>query len=297
MKNSKSIVTIALGEKYLANWKRYAESNWRRYAEKHGFDIICIDQPLDTSARAQKRSPSWQKCLILGLDSVKDYERVVWVDCDVLINYHTAPDITQGVPLDKVGAAEEISFSQAESVTAAKFLLRAFEFWPNAVINQTARDFYSVYGLPDGCNQVLQAGIMVLSPRHHRELLEHVYYSYEEKGDGEWLMEMRPLSYIILKSKKVHWIDPRFNLLWPYLEIMYYPFLLPKPGAPARRGLLSRIQHKFKWLRRPKKPGPAHRLCLNSAFQLAFFLHMGGMNTDEMSMINDSIQSWQDLLF
>ena len=53
----------------------------------HGFlrNLICIEQPLDDSARAQKRSPCWQKCLILGEESVNKYDRVVWVDADVLM--------------------------------------------------------------------------------------------------------------------------------------------------------------------------------------------------------------------
>jgi hypothetical protein len=101
---AKAIVTIALGEKYLTTWRRVCEANWYAYAQKHGYDIVCIDAPLDPSARARQRSPSWQKCLILGQDAIRKYERVVWVDADILINVGAAPSIVEGVPVDKVGA-------------------------------------------------------------------------------------------------------------------------------------------------------------------------------------------------
>ncbi len=66
MKQSKALVTLAIGEKYLHHWKNFAQNNWQKYADKHGYDLICIDTPLDTSERAQARSPAWQKCLILS---------------------------------------------------------------------------------------------------------------------------------------------------------------------------------------------------------------------------------------
>ena len=98
-----------MGEKYLTTWRRVCEANWHAYAQKYGYDIVCLDAPLDSSARARQRSPSWQKCLILGQDAIRKYERVVWVDADILINVEAAPSIVEGVPADKVGAVEALS--------------------------------------------------------------------------------------------------------------------------------------------------------------------------------------------
>ncbi len=39
--------------------------------------------------------------------------------------------------------------------------------------------------------EVVQTGVMVFTPKQHREVLEYVYYNYEEKGLN---YEMRPLS-------------------------------------------------------------------------------------------------------
>lgn len=66
MKNQKVIVTIAIGEKYVVSWKKYCQPNWQAYAHKYGYDLICLERPLDLSSRANLRSPAWQKCLVLG---------------------------------------------------------------------------------------------------------------------------------------------------------------------------------------------------------------------------------------
>ena len=65
---TKAIVTLAIGDRYLQHWRSTCEANWNAYGAQHGFDVICLDQPLDDSARARNRSPAWQKCLILGQD-------------------------------------------------------------------------------------------------------------------------------------------------------------------------------------------------------------------------------------
>src|SRR5205085_9972201 len=144
-----------------SQWNRRCKANWQRYAEKYGYDLICLEQPLDTSARAQSRSVAWQKCLILGEPRLQNYERVVWIDSDILINDRKAPDVAGGVPIDKVGVVEEAEFSQMEPVTARRFLERAFKFWPGAVINFTPHDYYLKYGLPNSCSRVANTGVMV----------------------------------------------------------------------------------------------------------------------------------------
>jgi hypothetical protein len=285
MKNQKAIVTLAIGEKYHTPWKKYCEPNWRRYADRYGFDLICLESPLDTSERARMRSVAWQKCLILSQNFASGYDQMVWIDSDIMFN-SGAPDITASVPLEKVGAAYEMTFSPV-------YLNRAFKLWPTAIINYTPREYYSAYGLQPDCDKVLNTGVMVLSPGFHRTILERVYYSYEEKGGREWHMEMRPLSYELVKAGVVHWIDPRFNLMWPSEEIIRYPFLV-KP--PAQQGLRARIERKIKSVVNSSSSRRLRAACLNATFQSNFFLHFGGNDTDQMEMVNQHATSWWDVL-
>ena len=77
MTNSKALVTLEIAQQYLESWKNGSQANWQKYADRHGYDFTCIEEPLDDSAPAPKRSPCWQKCLILGEESVNKYDRVV----------------------------------------------------------------------------------------------------------------------------------------------------------------------------------------------------------------------------
>jgi hypothetical protein len=82
-----AVVTLVIGHTYLDRWKFQCEPGWRAYCQRHGYDLVVIDHALDTSARAQSRSPAWQKCLIL--DGLTQYDRVVWIDADIVINPHS----------------------------------------------------------------------------------------------------------------------------------------------------------------------------------------------------------------
>src|SRR5436305_7949452 len=101
MHNAKALVSLAIGSRQ-QSWKRYCEPNWQAYGRKYRFDVLCLDRPLDNSERASKRSPAWQKCLILSQPFAQKYQRIVWLDSDILINNRIAADITEAVPVEKI---------------------------------------------------------------------------------------------------------------------------------------------------------------------------------------------------
>jgi hypothetical protein len=292
MGHSKAIVTIAMGEQYLATWRRVCEANWHAYAQKHGYDIICIDTPLDSSERARQRSPAWQKCLILGQDTIRKYERVVWVDADILINADAAPSIIDGVPVDKVGAVEALS--APTKAIYEQTLQRQYELWNStSLINYTGREYYANWGLPADFDEVVQSGVMVLSPKYHRELLEKTYVNYEEKGGREWHMEMRPLSYELVRAGAVCWIDHRFNLNWGEQRALHYPFLLDA-GQPGKGSLAARVQNKMRRLGSARRRHRVSRLCATVAFLNSFMLHFGGSDLADMALVDLNVRSWRD---
>jgi hypothetical protein len=234
MSERRAIVTLAIGESFRRRWREICEPNWRGYAERHGYDLICVDEPLDMSERACLRSPAWQKCLILSQPFSARYDRMVWLDSDILIA-PGAPDVCAGVPVEKVGAVDEFGIPSP----ALHRLIRRKQYahWRRLGVpfidNPNPRSYYSVYGLSRGFDHVVQTGVMVLSPKHHRDMLERTYRGYEDKGPG-WNYEMRPLSYEMLSANCVHWIDPRFNFLFGIYQSLHYPFL-DESDDPARR--------------------------------------------------------------
>ncbi len=248
-------------------------TGWERYAQKHGYDIICIDNPLDKSERALSRSPAWQKCLVLSQDFSNKYDRIVWMDCDILINPYFAPSIVDEVPEGMVGAVDVWS-----SPTSGWFplaLQRYMDITPGSdTFSLSVSAYYQKYGLPDTFDKVVQTGVLVMSPKH-RAVLEMTYYEYEEKGGPQWNYEMRPLSYELQKASCVHWIDVRYNMSWPVYKCLFYPFLM----------LESTLDDEQK-----KALSGA---CVNAAYHYGYFLHFPGDKSD-MHLVNQETSLWTD---
>lgn len=288
----KAIVTLAIGKPYEAMFEKYCKSLWSLYTERHGFDLIVITEHLDHSPRAQSRTPAWQKCLIFSDPRVQSYDQVVWVDTDILINPNS-PDVTLEVPLEKIGVVDEAATPSKEDLKL--YLERFHEYFAsdtkgvsaehieapnqsmieylNYAFNPSA--YYNDFGLDGTFDSIIQTGVMVLSPIHHRGLLEHVYYNYEDKGP-EWNYEQRPLGYEILKQKQEFWMSTKFNMTWVILKALLYPFLdskstlaeraLHKVGVDSRASLISQ--------------------CMTASFLNNYFLHYAGGKGSDMEFVN-----------
>lgn len=257
-----ALVTLTLGRPYQTMWSRIAAPSWRRYAERHGYDVIAIDGPPDTSPRAGARSPAWQKCLILGAAGPAQYDRVVWVDADIVV-HPEAPPIAAAVPHRTIGAVDE--YASPDPTTYRAALPRMYAAWRQAgqpfLDNPTPREYYATRGLPASYDQVVQTGVLVMSPEWHRELLETVYARYEDPGGARW-GEMGPLSHEILKAGLVHWLDPRFNA--PFS--VWRALACPGPAAIDADATLARRAAEM-------------------AMERSFFLHFGGRHADMLLLV------------
>jgi hypothetical protein len=234
MMGKRALATLLIGEHYQQLFRARCEPSWRQYCANHAHDLIVIDRPLDVSPRALARSPAWQKLLILELPELQHYEQVAWVDADIVINAARSPSIFDGVPVERIGAVDEFaSPSPAEAVVALRrhhAFLRAAK--APVVPYQTAEAFYEQFGLPRGFPNIVQTGVLVISPHHHRALLRHVYDRYEDRGTPQWNYEMRPLGFEIQSRGLAHWLDPRFNAIWPTYCMLHYPFMMMLRDAP-----------------------------------------------------------------
>jgi hypothetical protein len=271
-KGVNAIVTLALGENHLCAWRRFCEPGWRAYARRHGYALICLDRPLDTSERAAARSPSWQKCLVASQGFALDYEQIAWVDSDILIN-GASPNIFAGVPLNRVGAVEAW-YGRIPEVSE-QIIRRRNEELPSSnkmLDNNAPADYYARYGLSPVFDLVVQAGVLVFSPTAHRALFEKTYYEYEERGGREWNFEMRPLSYELLKADLVHWIDHRFNAVWKNIKCLHYPFLTFR----HKSSFVVRMQKKLSRTLGFHYRKRLARHCATAAFQNNYFLHFAG---------------------
>ncbi|TAN73346.1 MAG: hypothetical protein EPN20_03310 [Magnetospirillum sp.] len=226
----KALVTLVIGDEYRTNWQNRFAPTWVPYARRHGYEIIPIEEYIDEGDLAWTRSPHWQKCLILELPGMDRFDRVVWVDADILINHRLAPDIVAQTPEGRIGAVSHNSrYRRWPSVTGASEH-RFFDYLTQAMGMKETRHRgdpalrYQDAGLPEGPTDILNTGVLVLDPRADRDLLRQVYLTGRENAHS--IFENLPLSHALLESGRVALIDEGFNVIYPYEICAHYPWVL-----------------------------------------------------------------------
>jgi len=204
---SAAIVTMIVGDRYRELWQRVCKANWEHYAHKYGFDLIVIEEPLDRAEGALRRGLSWQKLLVGRVEGVQRYDRVVWIDADIVINAGAAPNILEDVPAEKVGAVHYHALLRYPLLTAAH---RRVCFGKS--VEELNTELFQVHGLSADPHCMISAGVLALS-HHHLPFLEAVYRKYPREAD-ERHQEQVVLSYELFKAGLTHFIDDRFNAIW-----------------------------------------------------------------------------------
>jgi hypothetical protein len=205
----RAIVTLLLGEEYRTIWERVCRPSWEHYADRFGHDICVITAPLDVSPRAAARSPAWQKLLVLDQPWAQRYERILWLDADILISpraldiFKYAADPTC---IGACGGGEQLS--DAEKIAYLNWA------WNTELHPSCVRQAWQMYQEASHRDHGLAAdvptlgtGVLVLSPVHHARLLRAIYAT-----DGESrLYEQPAFMQAVAEAGRVQYLDPRFN--------------------------------------------------------------------------------------
>jgi hypothetical protein len=265
----KAIVSLVIGDEYQAIWQTMSQPNWQAYCERHGFDLIVITAPLDTTERGQGRSPAWQKLLVLNEPWSSLYDRIVWVDADIVIS-PTAPDITASCPDprqvgvcisgDQMSEADKhIYFERLYGMTVDP--QAAGRAWQVHEANRLAPDGITAEGAP-----MLNTGVLVLAPRLHNQVFLETY----AMEGATRLYEQPHLSHELWRRGLIHKISPRFN--WIVQEILTLHF--PNTTTAAGPELMAEVVGHMR-----KELGKC------------YFLHFAGSMNLLRHMAGNSIQS------
>lgn len=216
--------------------------------------------------------------------AIKEFDRVIWIDTDIVINARLAPDITKDVPIEKIGIVELTDTPQIEANTETlnslyNIVLREHFDEVHDFVKPVATldNHYAAAGLSPAPKIFCNTGVFVFSPKHHNEFFMQTYLKYDRNFDD---YENTPLSFEIFSNNLNHGIDPRFNTLWSEEVSAKYPFL-------ARRDILDDFYARVKggesldgglyaqW----------YTWCTNASFQSAYFLHFSGGRNNPLTKV------------
>ncbi len=264
-------------------WEETFADTWFAYGERHGYDIISIEDFIDETGVGFARSPHWQKCLILEDPKTQDYEDIVWVDSDILINYHAAPCVVaanvEGAKTGKIGA---VTWQGSERPNAERFengLGRVWRHnqapWVREIEDPTLRTFFEFAGYPLDHEEMINTGLLVLKQTEkHRQCLRSIYETYQENQYTS--KEQMAICHYLVTNDLVNPIDSRFNKIWDTTMVESYPFLSVSGFAQDKR---------------------MSALCVNTAYHNAYFLHfIGGPSRAFVGLVAKHhcwTESWQ----
>jgi hypothetical protein len=208
------LVTIAIGDKYIEEYKNLFYESQKNYALKHNYDFKVITDFLDKEEEDKLIcNICMNKFLLCSQPWSSDYDFIVYVDADILININSPPIHNYIDYENYIGVVDE--YSQPTKERRAK--VQSKMGW---VV--TATEYYELSGFDIKTDICFNGGMQVLQPKIHREFLENVYDKYIKKSKNHhrgFHFEQSCLGYELQKANLYKLLDNKFNAIWVVAKI------------------------------------------------------------------------------
>ena len=286
-----AITTLVVGRNYPATWAQQMLPTWAHYCERHDFDLIAFLSPLDGSDWAKGRKFNWQKCLILEQPELASYDQVAWLDADIAINARHAPSVFEGCPPEKIGGVgidalptaapiyispAQMTVGHLETTLNKRDMLTVMLSYPGqhrteATAKAEIEGMYRTKGVSFEVRDLINTGVMVLSPLHHAALLREIYTTYKDIYAP--LSDQFAIPAEAYRRDILHNLDSRFNVQVNGEISTRYPFLIFS-GREYREMTF---------------------LCLQSAFLGSYFLHFAAAQ-QRQEFFSPIVYDWKDFI-
>jgi hypothetical protein len=201
------LVTIAVGEQYLAEYKKLFYESQYNYAKKHGYDFKVITDFLDKNIK-DLSTISFNKILVCNQEWSNDYDFIIFIDADILININS-PSIHNYIDYGEcIGIIDEYSQPSKE---------RRIKIQRNMGWETSAIDYYKLCGLDIKTEMVFNSGVLVMQPKIHKVFLQNIYNKYVLQSISHYRgyhFEQSCIGYEIQKNNLYKVIDNKFNAVW-----------------------------------------------------------------------------------
>jgi hypothetical protein len=206
------LTTIACGEKYLEEYNNLFYESQKKYAIKNGYDFKVITDFLDKTIQ-NNYTISFNKILVCSQEWSNDYDFIIFVDADILININSPP-IHNYIDYEGcIGIVDEYSQPSKE---------RRLKIQQQMGWETSAADYYKLCGFDIQTDMVFNSGVLVLQPKKHKDFLQNIYDKYILQSISHYRgfhFEQSCIGYEIQKNKLFKVIDNRFNALWSLTKI------------------------------------------------------------------------------
>ena len=206
------LTTIAIGEDYLKEYNDLFYESQKKYALKHGYDFKVITDFLDKNIQ-EKSTISFNKILVCSQDWSSQYDFIIFIDADILININS-PSIHDFIDYGIcIGIIDEYSQPSKER----RLKIQRLMGWETS-----ASDYYKLCDFNLETDMVLNTGMLVLQPKIHTNFLNYIYNKHIHKSKSHYRglhFEQSCIGYELQKANLFKVIDNKFNALWGITKI------------------------------------------------------------------------------
>lgn len=209
------LVTICIGEKYLSEYNNLFKPSQEKYAEKCGYDFKVItdyiQKPYDKSLI------SFNKILVCDYNWDKEYDYIIFVDADIVINKNT-PSLHDYYDFgEKIGVV-----NQSQPITET--IIR-IEEKIDKLHEITANDYYKLKAnLYIETDKILNTGVLVIQPQKHNIFLRNIfnkYYKTQINNQSGFHYEQSVIGFELQKNNMYFIMDMKWNALWSTNKYYY----------------------------------------------------------------------------
>jgi len=202
------LITIAIGDKYVRQYNDLFYESQKNYALKNNYDFKVVTDFLDDTYKRSNMSLYYQKMLVCTQEWSDDYDFIIFIDADILININSPPIHSYIDYENCIGIADEYSQPSKE---------RRIEVQKLMGCETSAVDYYKLCDFNIQTDMVFNSGVLVLQPKIHQDFLYYVYNRYIEKSITHKRgphYEQTCLGYELQKENLYKVLDNKFNAVW-----------------------------------------------------------------------------------
>lgn len=233
-KNYKNCISsIAMGKKYYLDWQKYAKPYWVDYCKKNKLNLIIFDQLIVKPGDKYFKKINWQK-LLIGEEirkKFKNIKNICYLDSDILIN-SSAPNIFKNFNKNKISVVSKrfrLPYDYETTMKKIAFFRKKYvnkNYSLNSSINISLKKLYKMHNFTVQKDEFC-SGVYVFNINKYSKFMENIFFKYDRDvksitNNGD----QTHINYEFQKNAKVNFVNYKYQTIWLYELINYYPFLL-----------------------------------------------------------------------
>ena len=206
-----AIFTICIGDTYKQQYESIFKPSVEKYCNKYNYDLHVISDFIGESKYRNKSFISFMKMIVPYTEKAKEYDLIMVLDADILINDNTPPFHTLDFG-DKIAVVDEYTQPSYEE----RLEIQRKNGWEVG-----ADEYYKCCNLIIDTKHMINSGMFICKPSIHEYFFKDLVLNYIDKQYNHprgFHYEQSVFGYEVQKQNLYFILDNKWNKLWNYYK-------------------------------------------------------------------------------